>query len=45
MMVSPPAFWVHGNGFTPQHSTAEVQSGHNTAQTHEAQVFFLTGEH
>lgn len=35
-----PPFWVRGNGFTPQHRTAEAQSGHNTTQTHQAQVFF-----
>lgn len=35
-----PPFWVHGNGFTPQHRTAEAQSGHNTTQTHQAQVSF-----
>lgn len=36
-----PPFWVHGNDFTPQHRTAEAQSGHNTTQTHQAQVFFV----
>lgn len=40
-MMVPPLFWVHGNGFTPQHRTAEAQSGHNTTQTHQAQVSFF----
>lgn len=39
MMVPP--FRVHGNGFTPQHSTAEAKSGHNTNQTHQAHFFFF----
>lgn len=39
--TTTPAFWVHGDGFTQQHRTAEAHGGRDTAQTHQAQVLWV----